>query len=134
MSSKITKNAKLLPKTANQIRNGGLYLQRVRCGKPNCKCACGELHTAYYFFTRRGKKLTKTYVRKADVEEFSKLVKESADRRKEDRREREHIKDVFSRTREVLRLGDAGVKRAKEQLKQSKLRICQLKKEKRNLR
>lgn len=69
-----TKTAKMLPKTAEQIQNGGLYIQRVRCGKSNCKCARGESHTAYYFFTRHNGKLIKFYVRKSDVAAFSKLV------------------------------------------------------------
>lgn len=69
-----TKTAKVLPKTTSEISNGGVYLQRVRCGKQNCKCARGETHSAYYFFTRRCGKLIKIYVRKADVEAFSELV------------------------------------------------------------
>ncbi len=73
-----TKTEKLLPKTASEIRNGGLYLQRVRCGKSNCKCAVGETHQAFYFFTRRGGKLTKIYVRKKDVESFAVIATQSA--------------------------------------------------------
>ena len=130
MSSKTTKNAKSLPKTASQILNGGLYLQGVRCGKPNCKCARGELHTAYYFFTRRRGKLTKTYVRKADVEEFSRLVEESAERRSQVRYEREYMKDLFRRLREQNRRSEAVLKQAKEYLKQQKIRLCQIKKPK----
>lgn len=129
MSSKITKNAKALPKTASQIDNGGLYLQRVRCGKPNCKCARGELHTAYYFFTRRRGKLTKTYVRKAEVEEFSRLVEEAADRRREKREQQQYMADLARRGRKLGRQCNAAIKRVKEELKQRKILVCQLKKE-----
>jgi predicted transcriptional regulator len=77
-----TKTQKVLPKTTGEITNGGVYAQRVRCSKANCKCARGEHHTAFYFFTRRGGKLVKLYVRKAEVEAFSKLVEQaSAERR-----------------------------------------------------
>ncbi len=69
-----TKTTKVLPKTAGEIINGGLYLQRVRCGKQNCKCARGETHSAYYFFTRRCGKLVKLYVRKSEVSAFSEMV------------------------------------------------------------
>jgi len=55
----------MLPKNAAEISNGDVYLQQIRCGKPNCKCVRGELHTAYYFFTRVNGKLTKTYIRKS---------------------------------------------------------------------
>ncbi len=69
-----TKTAKVLPKTADEIENGGLYSQRVRCGKRNCKCARGETHTAFYFFTRRNRKLVKTYIRKSEMKAFSEMV------------------------------------------------------------
>lgn len=77
-----TKTAKVLPKTAIEITNGGLYLQHVRCGKQNCKCARGETHLAYYFFTRRNGKLVKLYIRRAEIEEFAGIVsKANADRK-----------------------------------------------------
>ncbi len=69
-----TKTRKMLPKTADEIENGGLYSQRVRCGKRNCKCARGETHTAFYFFTRRNRKLVKTYIRKSEMKAFSEMV------------------------------------------------------------
>ena len=69
-----TKSEKLLPKTMSGITNGGIYAQAVRCGKSNCKCARGETHTGFYFFTRRNGKLVKFYIRKAEVAGFSLLV------------------------------------------------------------
>jgi hypothetical protein len=47
---------------------GAVCLQTVRCGKPDCKCAKGELHGGYYyhFYYVRGK-LHKKCVKKADV-------------------------------------------------------------------
>ena len=80
-----TKTQKMLPKTTGEIQNGGLYSQRVRCGKSNCKCARGEHHTAFYFFTRRCGKLVKLYVRKAEVEAFSKIVEEASIQRRDRR-------------------------------------------------
>jgi hypothetical protein len=80
-----TKTAKTLPKTDLEIDNGGLYLQRVRCGKKNCKCAHGEKHLACYFFTRINGKLTKTYVRKSELLSFSEVVKEARERRVQNR-------------------------------------------------
>jgi hypothetical protein len=78
-----TKKTKMLPKTAREIYNGGVYQQMVKCGKKNCKCARGEKHVAYYFFTRRNGKLTKTYIHKAQLEAFTQLVAESKNRKKE---------------------------------------------------
>ena len=72
-----TKSEKTLPKMTDRITNGGVYRQKVRCGKPRCKCARGEPHFAYYFFTRCNGKLLKYHVRKGDVDHFSNLVKTS---------------------------------------------------------
>jgi hypothetical protein len=80
-----TKSEKLLPKTAAEIQNGGIYSQAVRCGKSNCKCALGERHRAFYFFTRRNGKLVKFYIRKAELSLFSSLVIEATAERKAQR-------------------------------------------------
>jgi hypothetical protein len=47
---------------------GYLEAQKVRCGKPNCKCSKGELHGPYYIrrWERRGKKCSK-YVKKSEL-------------------------------------------------------------------
>jgi hypothetical protein len=57
---------KTLPKI--QPLPGAVCAQKIRCGKPNCKCAKGELHEGYFyhFFYVDGK-LRKKYVKKADV-------------------------------------------------------------------
>lgn len=98
-----TKTAKVLPKTAEDIQNGGLYLQRVRCGKSNCKCARGETHSAYYFFTRRNGKLVKIYVRKADVEAFSELINLAMVERAQRRQSSQSSRALLKRLRESVR-------------------------------
>jgi hypothetical protein len=67
----------MLPKTAVEILNGGIYRQRIRCGKRNCRCANGERHIGYYFFTRSNGKLRKKYIRKDQLENFTKIVIEA---------------------------------------------------------
>jgi hypothetical protein len=42
--------------------------QRMRCGKPSCRCATGQRHLAYYRFWREGGRLRKRYVPRADLE------------------------------------------------------------------
>ena len=100
-----TKNRKMLPKTAAEIHNGGLYLQRVRCGKSNCKCAKGEYHTAYYFFTRVAGKLTKTYIRRSEVAQFAEIVNKASTARFESMQAKKNlrdlIKDINARGRET---------------------------------
>jgi hypothetical protein len=73
---------KMLPLFSDQILNGGIYQQRKTCRTPNCKCTRGKKHIAYYFFTRINGKLTKTYVRKSEINEFSNLVNQAKTGRK----------------------------------------------------
>jgi hypothetical protein len=48
---------------------GGVYVQWVRCGRPNCRCASGRPHGPYtYRFWREDGRLRKRYVKQADVE------------------------------------------------------------------
>ncbi len=96
------KTVKMLPKTASEIQNGGLYLQRVRCGKQNCKCARGESHTAYYFFTRRGRKLTKFYIRKSELKSFATLANQAAEERKVIRRTTKSNQQLLKNLRQLL--------------------------------
>jgi hypothetical protein len=72
-----SKNTKMLPKTPQEIINGGVYLQRVRCGKRNCRCARGEHHEAHYFIYRDGGRQMKLYLRGAEVETMKELVASS---------------------------------------------------------
>jgi uncharacterized protein DUF6788 len=63
------KSADSLPKILYLARRGGsLQAQRVKCGKPRCKCARGELHEGYYYlFLWSPAGLSKFYVRREDV-------------------------------------------------------------------
>ncbi len=98
-----TKTAKMLPKTAGEITNGGLYCQRVRCGKANCKCARGETHTGYYFFARQHGKLIKQYIRKAEVEAFANIVNQSRELKAEKRISTKQSNELLKRLRETSR-------------------------------
>ena len=108
-----TKTAKVLPKTAGEIANGGLYLQRVRCGKQNCKCARGETHPAYYFFTRRAGKLIKIYVRRSEFDEFARLVVQAAMKRKERQQTAKVNSDLLRQLRRALRERESQIKSLK---------------------
>ena len=108
-----TKTQKVLPKTAGEIQNGGLYLQRVRCGKANCKCARGEPHTAFYFFTRRHRKLVKIYVRKSEIDEFVHLIVKATTERKERRQMAKTDLDLLKELRQVLHEQELQIKSLK---------------------
>ena len=58
-----TKSNTTLPKT------GALCPQWVKCGKPTCHCAAGDLHGPYwYLFWRQDGRLRKRYVKPDEVE------------------------------------------------------------------
>lgn len=115
-----TKTAKSLPKTIEEITTGGVYRQRVRCGKSNCKCARGEPHTAYYFFASRNGKLTKTYIRKAHVEEVSRLVDRAIAERQRQKQIDKSALDLLKHLRQSLRERDSMIHSLKEGEKESK--------------
>ncbi len=98
-----TKASRMLPKTVEEIQNGGIYLQRVRCGKTNCKCARGETHSAFYFYARHNGKPIKTYIRKAEVEQFSTLVHQAAIERKQRRHTIKRDLTMLKEMRQSLR-------------------------------
>ncbi len=52
----------------NDLPNGHIQRRRVKCGKSNCKCASGELHTAYYHVWHADGRRYQEYVRKSKVE------------------------------------------------------------------
>ena len=106
-----TKSAKVLPKTAGEIANGGVYVQRVRCGKANCKCAGkGERHTAFYFFTRRNNKLFKLYVRKAEIARFSNIVDQATFERSQNRETVKTSTEVLTQFSAFLKEKDSLIK------------------------
>jgi hypothetical protein len=48
---------------------GSVHRQYVRCGKPACRCARGELHGPYFYhFKRVGGRLVKRYLKPDEVE------------------------------------------------------------------
>ena len=79
MSQGTTETPEPLPKTLP----GAVCPQRVRCGKPGCRCARGQGHLAYYRFWREGGRLRKRYVRPADLA----AVRDACEARRAERRE-----------------------------------------------
>lgn len=107
------KTEKMLPKTSLMISNGGVYLQRVRCGKSNCKCARGETHEAHYFFSRVNGKLTKTHICKAELEQFIEIVNEA-------KIYRETARQVIKEANESIRRVCSHLRENKDQLEKQK--------------
>jgi len=49
------------------VVRGSLIQSRIRCGKPTCKCAKGEFHTAFYLSRRIGGKTRMHHIAKDQV-------------------------------------------------------------------
>jgi hypothetical protein len=47
---------------AARFLRGTLTLRNIRCGKPGCRCARGELHSCLYLVRRQGGKLRQLFV------------------------------------------------------------------------
>ena len=74
-----TKTPEALPK----MLPGVVCVQRVRCGKPGCRCARGQAHPAFYRFWREGGRLRKHYVRRSELD----AVRAACEARRRARRE-----------------------------------------------
>ena len=94
------KLADSLPKIiALARRSGSLQRQRVRCGKPNCKCARGEFHEGYYLFLSSRAGLSKLYVRRADVPAVRAVI---AERRRAARAWRSELNEARAFLRRMM--------------------------------
>jgi hypothetical protein len=75
---------------------GVVLPQWVKCGRPHCRCARGELHGPYFCrFWREGGKLRKAYVRLEDLEQ----VKARCEARRQARRD---VKAGWEQWRDLL--------------------------------
>ncbi len=105
------KMGKMLPKTAAEINNGGLYHQSVRCGKSNCRCASGDLHQGYFYFIRKvNGRQRKTYVPKNEVGQLSALIHRSRTDRRNQRLMSVRAREILLELREQLRAHDFVIK------------------------
>lgn len=59
---------------AARFLRGALSLRNVRCGKPSCRCARGELHACLYLVRRQGGKLRQLFVPRQGEERVRQAV------------------------------------------------------------
>src|SRR5215207_2324964 len=93
-------------KRATKIEPTPGHVQRrgVRCGKANCKCARGELHTAYYHVWKCDGVRCQRYVRRADVGSVRRACDAYRETQREMRAGREQYRGMLRRLRELLPL------------------------------
>lgn len=98
------KNKNANPATKmNELLNGHIQKRRVRCGKPNCKCAGGELHTAYYHVWHTDGRRYQKYVRKSQVESVRRKCDEYRQLQIELRAGRIEYKQMLAHARAFIR-------------------------------
>lgn len=87
-----------LPKTPPaKVLDGAVCAQYKRCGKPNCRCARGQLHGPYFYrFRWRGGRVAKEYVPLARVGEVRAACARHRERRAEARANDAHLKWLFA--------------------------------------
>jgi len=88
--------------TLPKMLPGAVCVQWVRCGKPNCRCARGDLHGPYYYrFWRESGKLHKAYVKRCDLD----AVRAACEARRRERQElrvaMQAFRDLSARLRRV---------------------------------
>lgn len=93
-----------LPKTEPPALAGAVCAQYVRCGRPGCKCARGELHGPYYYrFWRDRGRLRKKYIRPGAVEVVRAACEARRARRRESRDARVKVTSYFRALRMIER-------------------------------
>lgn len=94
---KENKSTKPLPKTLP----GYICQQWKRCGKPQCRCANGQLHGPYFYrFAWKNGRQFKQYVRLADVPEVQQACLTYRSQRAEVRKERQSFKELLASLRQ----------------------------------
>ena len=93
----------MLPKPCYIFGNGGIYEQKIRCGKKGCRCTRGDMHVAHYLIYRDEGLQIKRYVRKADVAIIKQLVQRAQIERWAFRRMLRDSRESLRKTRKLLR-------------------------------
>jgi hypothetical protein len=98
--------ARLL-ETLPKIDKGTVHRQRVRCGKPRCRCRRGEPHEAFYLFFRVKGKLRKRHIPRSDVDAVRAACAARQERERRERRDlqvwRAQYSALVAQLREVER-------------------------------
>jgi hypothetical protein len=87
----------------NDLLNGHIQKRRVKCGKSNCKCTGGELHTAFYHIWHCDGRRYQKYVRKSQVENIRQRCEQYRQFQIKIRAGRIEYKQLFARARELFR-------------------------------
>ena len=83
---------------------GGVFKQMVSCGKPNCRCARGELHGPYFYhFFKVGGRMQKKYVKPSDLDRVRAECEARRQHQRETRAFRQEWRALQGTVREIER-------------------------------
>ena len=99
-----TKNANPATKIMSQLLNGFVQKRRVRCGKSNCKCARGALHTAFYRVWYDEGRRFQQYVRGSELEAVRAACDSHRELQKQLRKGRGEYKQLIARACQLLKV------------------------------
>ena len=102
------KTAKVLGKTMR----GSVHRQFKKCGKKNCKCARGELHSTFYHFVRIDGKLKTRYLKKSEADQIQMACRE---RRMLGKEQKEKLNNSMNNLRQIA----TGLRDSQRIIKQS---------------
>lgn len=80
------------------LRRGTVYILRRRCGRPNCHCAAGELHSSWVLHDRSRRPYCVRCLRPEEIELFKRMTQ--AHRRV--RKARVHLVGIHKRMLKVV--------------------------------
>ena len=83
---------------------GHVATVRIRCGKPNCCCARGDRHLAYYHVTYSSGVRFRRYVRRDEVAEVREACQAHRELQAQLRAGRAQYKESLAQTRKLAKL------------------------------
>ena len=90
--------------SAIKMLPGFISSVRVRCGKPNCRCARGDLHIAHYHVTYFAGVRSRKYVRRDQVQAMRAACEAHRDLQAQLRAGRAEYKELLAQTRKLAKL------------------------------
>lgn len=85
---------------------GHVATVRITCGKPNCRCAHGDRHTAHYHVTYCDGVRVRKYVRRGELEQMREACQAHRDLQAQLRAGRAEYKELLAHARKLVKLFD----------------------------
>jgi hypothetical protein len=88
----------------SDLQPGHVQQRRVRCGKANCKCRRGELHSAYYHVWHADGRRFQCYVRRSEIDTLRAACQAHRELQTQLRAGRAEYKRTLTQLRALLRM------------------------------